>query len=165
MNKSIKTVMTGIMIVFIFACSKSDSNSEEELTTSIIGTWRQLRYVDICSTGAEEIDEWTVCMKQSRVEFSNIGTVKSTSYSDACSDPNSNTPYISNGMYSIKDGSLKLTWQGDNGEDIDIETWIIDILDSKILRLKQNKSNAYPGDACVGEGEWVAFYVEFDRVD
>ena len=66
MNKEMKSFCGLYLIVFSSYDSDEDSDADSLL---IIGTWKPLKEVDVCSTGSEVIREYSICEQKSRLTF------------------------------------------------------------------------------------------------
>ncbi len=164
-----KKVLIFLLAILIVSCSESSESDENSLnnTTSIIGIWKPIKFIDVCSTGSEEVYVFTICEQQSRIEFTEYDTVNSTWYGN---DSNCESDGPSNGVgsYTIIGNVLSITWQGefDPIEDNNSEIWTIFELSSNKLKLSQTYSNPDPVyDICDGTGLWDYFYYEFVRAE
>lgn len=144
-------ILIGLMI--FSSCSSDDDNSTN--STSIVGIWKPIKEVDVCSTGNEDIYTYDSCEQTDRVTFESNGNVNETSYylngnSDCVLD------YTENGTWEINNGNLTITQQGQTIQITFFE------LTGNTLKLGQydNDSN----DLCDGGNLPSLYYTEFVRV-
>ena len=69
-------ILIGLLI--ISSCSSDDDSNSD--TGSIIGTWKPIKEVDVCSTGFEDVYDFDSCEQTGRIIFSEDGTLNITEY-------------------------------------------------------------------------------------
>ena len=69
--KNLKVLIGILITLLVFStCSKDDNDKELEPSVNLlIGTWKPLKEVDVCSTGSESISEYSLCEQKSRLIF------------------------------------------------------------------------------------------------
>ena len=102
----------GILIGFMIlsSCSSdADSNSD---SISIVGIWKPVKNVDVCSTGYEEVYVHSSCIQMSRITYYSDGTINWTenSYNNAgeCSES-----FNENGTWTLNGDNLSITLEGE----------------------------------------------------
>ena len=75
MNKKMKSFYGLLICLILFSSCSSDEDSNFDpssiigIPSLIIGTWKPLKEVDVCSTGSEVIREYSICEQKSRLTF------------------------------------------------------------------------------------------------
>ncbi len=144
----------GILIgLFIFTnCSNSDDSNIN--SNSIIGTWKPIKDVNICSTGSEEIIDYSSCLQMSRTTYNSDGTFNSKEYSD---ETGNCKEFSYSGTWKIEGKKLILIINGEtnvpNYFELTKNTLRIGFYDS----ILQN-------DQC-GNGKLTNSYAEFIKVN
>lgn len=141
-----------ISILFLTSCSK-DKDSDND---SLVGTWKPIREVDVCSTGSEDIYEYSVCQQKSRYVFKNDGTLTINEYDDENSSGNCIEDYSLIGTWILNENKLTLTIAGET----DTPTFFK--LTSNNLKVGYYDSDA--NDPCDGGNLPSHYYTELVRV-
>ncbi len=89
------------------SCSNNDDNSD---TNPIIGTWKPIKKVEICSTGSIETYDYSECEKTGRTKFFSNGTINITEYN--LNNGNCEQFDNTNGSWSANNEILTLTFDG-----------------------------------------------------
>jgi hypothetical protein len=144
-------ILIGLMI-FSSCSSDDDSNSN---SNSIVGTWKGIKEVDVCSTGSEDIYDFDSCEQTGRLTFSENGTLNITEYD--LINGNCELDYTRIGTWVIDNGNLSVTIAGDTDEVTFFE------VSSNTLKLGQYDSD--PNDPCDGGNLPSHYYTEFVRVE
>jgi len=120
----------------VSGCSESDENSAD-LKNSIIGIWKPVKRVEVCSTGNEEVYVGSVCEQKTRTEFTQNGTWTSIiwrEYNSGCEEYRSKV-----GTYTINDNIMTLIDQNyESNQDSEVEIYKIIELSANILKLEKN---------------------------
>jgi hypothetical protein len=102
----------GILIGFIIflSCSNEDDSNTELSSPSVIGIWKQIRQVNSCSTGSQEIINLNTCEQTGRITISANGNYNRTSYyldgNDCNLEGNANGTWeINNEVFSINNSN------------------------------------------------------------
>lgn len=78
--KKIKSLNFLILLVTIFvSCSKNEKADITVEPVSIIGIWRPIKIVTVCST-KDEIDEFSSCEQKGQITFFDDGTLTTSQY-------------------------------------------------------------------------------------
>jgi len=144
-------ILIGLMI-FSSCSSDDDSNSN---SNSIIGTWKGIKEVDVCSTGNEQTYNFDACEQTGRLTFSENGTLNITEYDLV--NGNCEQDYTLIGTWVIDNGNLSVTIAGDTDEVTFFE------VSSNTLKLGQYDSD--PNDPCDGGNLPSHYYTEYTRVE
>jgi hypothetical protein len=107
MKKTKLFVFILIGIITFNACSSDKNNSENN---PIIGTWKPIKKVEICSTGSIETYDYHECEKTGRTKFFSNGTVNITEYD--LNNGNCEQFDNANGSWRENNGILTLTFDG-----------------------------------------------------
>jgi hypothetical protein len=150
----LQIINTVIVLLLIVGCSKEDDTSTKEVL--LIGTWKPIKEVDVCSTGSEFNSVYSVCEQMGRTIFSLDGTLKITQYQDldngGCEQYN-----ITIGQWELIENDLILSIPGESIEPTFFE------LSSNTLRVGYYDYD--PNDLCDGGNLPSHYYTEFERVN
>jgi hypothetical protein len=149
-------LITGLII--LSSCSNDDEGSEQNL---IIGTWKPIKEVSVCSTGSEQVYDFDSCEQQSRYVFASHdnpdletdGTITITEKSLINGD--CQTTYTVTGTWSLDTDDLTLTIDGETENPTFFE------LTSNRLRIGYYDND--PNDPCDGGNLLSHYYTEFQR--
>ena len=145
----------GILIsLVIFSSCSSDDDSNSNLNP-IVGTWKGIKEVDVCSTGSEDIFDFDSCEQTGRLAFSKNGTLNFTRYE--LINGNCELSVTNSGTWVIDNGNLIIGISGDTNEVTFFE------LSSNTLKLGRYSSD--PNDPCDGGNLPSHNYTEFVRVE
>jgi len=157
----------GILITLLVfsTCSKDDNDKELEPSVNLlIGTWKPLKEVYVCSTGSESISEYSLCEQKSRLTFTlhsnpdleTDGVFKSLSYYDNDdSDCYSHSEDV--GTWSLDGDSLSVTSEGETNTPTYFK------LTANTLKIGWYDDDPY--DTCDGGQLHSHYYTEFVRVN
>lgn len=157
--KLIYVIFIGLLIMS--SCSnndESDSNLEPEpvvFTSEIIGVWKPMKSVIVCSTGSEDAYELDPCEKRGEIIFSENGSMSisvNEAYTDMCG-----RIYQANGTWVIINNELSLTIDGET------ETPAFFELNSSKLRIGDNDFEE--GERCDGDNLPSHYYIEYERAE
>ncbi len=158
-----RILLFSLLIGFLtlISCSKNDNNSES-IVNLIIGTWKPIKEVDVCSTGSEQVYEYDNCEQQSRYVFAahdnpdleTDGTITITEKNLVNGD--CQTTYSVTGTWTLEGDNLTLTIGGE------VTTPSFFELTSNTLRI--GNYDADPNDPCDGGNLPSHYYTEFIRV-
>ena len=146
-------ILIGLMI--LSSCS-SNENSDEESNPeriSIVGIWKPIQRVEICSTGNEETYDFSICEQMSRITFYLNGELNITEYKLV--DGNCDQDYTENGTWIINNDNLSTTFSVDTDEFTILE------LSSNTLKFG---SDSDPSNLCDGGNLPSHFYTVFTKV-
>jgi hypothetical protein len=138
-----------ISLVIFSSCSSDDD------LNSIVGTWKGIKEVDVCSTGSEDIFDFDSCEQTGRLTFSKNGTLNVTQYE------------LINGSCELSD-TLTGTWVIDNGNltiGIAGNTNEVTFFELSSNTLKLGRYSSDPNDPCDGGNLPSHNYTEFVRVE
>ena len=144
-------ILIGLMI--LSSCSSDDDSNSN--SNSIVGTWKGIKEVDVCSTGSEDIYDFDSCEQTGRLTFSENGTLNITEYD--LINGNCELDYTRIGTWVIDNGNLSVTIAGNTNEITFFE------LSSNTLKLGQDGSD--PDDPCDGGNLPSHNYTEYVRVE
>tara|TARA_B110000483_G_C17842035_1_gene406971 strand:+ start:77 stop:541 length:465 start_codon:yes stop_codon:yes gene_type:complete len=146
----------GILIGFIIlsSCSSDDDSTPTPETISIVGVWKPIKQVNVCSTGNEEIVDFTACLQMSRLTFDSNGTLNNMEYSD---DTGSCLENFGNGTWTLTEDNLSLNINGDISNPTFFE------LTNNTLQIGFFDSD--PSNPCDGGNLRSLFYTEYTRVE
>ena len=150
--KKIK-LFCGILIGLIIfsSCSQDDDTNTDSM--SIIGTWKLLKQVFVCSTGSEETYVFTTCL-QGELTFNSDGTVNDIYY---CDDTGSPGEYVFEGTWSLSGENLTQILNG-----ITFNTTFLEVTED-VLRIGYYYNE---GDfPCDGNNFQSHRYQEYTRVE
>ncbi|PQJ17042.1 hypothetical protein BST93_10240 [Nonlabens tegetincola] len=138
----------------IFSSYSSDDNSNIN-SGSIIGTWKPIKEVNVCSTGSEIVYDFDSCIQTGRLIFFNNGTVSDTGYK--LQNGNCEQYYHETGTWSLNGNNLTAKIEGDTNNPTFFE------LTNNTLRI--GYYDADPNELCDGENLRSYYYDEFVRVE
>ena len=142
----------GLLIGFmILSCSSDDDNSN---SNNLIGTWKPIKEVDICSTGSEQVSEYSECRQTGRLTFSSNESMTVTVYEvdlGVCEQI-----YNANGTWTLNGDDLTITIAGETDSPTFFE------LTNNTLRIGYYDSD--PNDPCDGENLPSHYFTEYTRV-
>lgn len=98
------------------SCSTEENeySSNQEL---LIGKWKRFKYGKICSSGSENVNEYSVCQQKGTITFKEDGTYIDEPYifyNNVCE-----TDGIYKGKWEIIDGNLYITNENMTPEKVD----------------------------------------------
>lgn len=142
-----------ISLLCLTSCSdKEDSNSE---TPSIIGVWKPIKEVSVCSTGSEQVYEYSICEQTGRTIFNKNGTFSVSAYD------------ITEGNCELYYSDVTGTWE-QNGDVLTLTT-NVQTKSPTLFELTNNKLligyDSNPNTTCDGENLPSHYYTEFIRVE
>tara|TARA_R110001606_G_scaffold397909_2_gene575660 strand:- start:44 stop:505 length:462 start_codon:yes stop_codon:yes gene_type:complete len=144
-------ILIGLMI-FSSCSNDDDSNSD---SNSIVGTWKAIKEVDVCSTGNEDVYDFDSCEQTGRTIFSENGTLSITEYD--LENGNCEQYYSAIGTWSLSGNNLTVTTEGETNNPTFFE------LSNNVLRI--GYYDADPNDPCDGGNLPSHYYTEFVRVE
>jgi len=155
----------GILITLLVfsTCSKDDNDKELEPSVNLlIGTWKPLKEVDVCSTGSESISEYSLCEQKSRLIFTSHsnpdlesdGTYKYIIFYD---DTECSSDDEENGTWSLDGEYLTITEGGYSSTPTYFK------LTSNTLKMGWYDDD--PNDSCDGGQLPSHYYAEYVRVN
>lgn len=154
----IRVLLLKFLIAILFFCTACSSNDDDNnvldsLAKQIIGTWKPVKEVTVCSTGSMDIENYSACEQTGRLSINANGTFTETyfdEYSSICE----------------ADGVLSGTWEIINDQLTVIETGFgnIDItffeITGNTLRLGQYDEEFI----CDGDKMSSHYYNEYTRI-
>ncbi|MGZ0017673.1 lipocalin family protein [Yeosuana sp. AK3] len=145
-----KKIIFVLLVFLIVACSSgNDDNS-----TSVIGTWKPISEVDVCSTGRIETYAFDTCEQNGRLNFLNNGTLSISFYEDF----NGCNKYLEQtGTWDLVGDNLTLSISGESNNPT-----FIKIIENK---LQIGYYDSDPNDPCDGGNLPSHYYTEFVRVE
>ena len=156
--KKIK-LLHGILVGLLILSSCSSDDDSNSNSSSIIGTWKTIRVVDVCSTGSEEIYDYNSCQQTGRVIFYENGTFSGTGYeltNGNCEQIDSST-----GTWLLNGDNLIITTEGEQTENYTLLE-----LTNNILKFRGEFIDPSPlFDTCDGENLVSHYYEELVRVE
>ncbi|HUH47943.1 MAG TPA: lipocalin family protein [Arenibacter sp.] len=99
----------GLLALFIIfsSCSKDDDSN----SNSIVGIWKPIKEIDVCSNGSEEKIDYDSCEQTGRFVFEKSGSFsKIDNYLNNNGDCELDESY--NGTWTLSDGDLSLNFGG-----------------------------------------------------
>ncbi|MBB6682411.1 lipocalin family protein [Aequorivita sp. 609] len=150
-------LLCGILIgLIIFSSCSSDDNSNPD-SVSIVGIWKPIKDVSNCSSGNQNVLNFTTCQQTSRLIFNENGTFSETAYIE--DGTNCIINFEGNGDWEINDGefSMDILVLGTFQQMTFFE------LTNNTLKLGQN--NTDPSFTCNDGSMLSNFYVEYSKVE
>jgi hypothetical protein len=148
----------GILIgcMMLSSCFGNDAfNFDTDPIYSIVGSWKEIRFVKVCSTGSEDITDAGSCIQTGSTTFSENGSFSITEYN--LTNGNCELDITTIGSWVIEDGNLTVTIDGNT-----IEVTLFE-LSGNTLHLGQYDSGLY--NSC-DDGSLVSYhYTELLRVE
>ena len=142
------------LLIFSSCSNDDDSNSS---SNSIIGTWKTVKEVEVCSTGNVETYVLHSCAQNGRTTYFENGTLSITGYHLN----NGNCEQYLNmiGTWSLNNNNLTETTEFDTFNPTFFE------LSNDILRIGYYVYDTDPDLTCDGENLLSHYYLEYVRVD
>ena len=147
-------VLIGLMI--LSSCSNNDSNSETDADSiSIVGNWKPIKRVTICSTGSQESENFDSCVQNGKLTYEANGNFNEDTYS-LNNSSNCNLVIQENGTWKIENDKLNIEYSDDNafGEVPFFE------LSENILRIGEYTNSG----SCDGGNLESHYYFEYERI-
>lgn len=145
-----------ILLIFISTLILSSCSSDDDSNSiSIVGIWKPIAEVDVCSTGSEETYNYSTCEQLSRTTFSSNGTLNISEFDDNTGDCIED--YNVNGTWVLNGGNLSATLEGET-----INPTFFELTDNT-LRIGYYDNDA--NDPCDGGNLPSHYYTEFTRVE
>lgn len=135
------------------SCSSNDDSNNDNLINDalLIGTWKPLLLVQVCTSGSENVNEHPECVQMGRYKFFENGTYNFSDYSFNCEELNIN------GEWSIFEETLILTKE----QQIDTITFF-EVTNDKF---RSGHYSDDPNDTCDGVNPLSHWYSELIRVE
>ena len=146
-------LLCGLLIGLLIL--SSCSNNDDSNSNSIIGVWKPVKEVDVCSTGSEQSSDYSACHQQSRYTFNADGSLTIVDYQLENGD--CIITYNENGVWQLNNDNLTLTIGGETNNPTFFE------LTNNTLRVGYYDSD--PNDPCDGGNLPSHYYTEFNRVE
>jgi hypothetical protein len=148
-----KCIKLIVLILLLASCSNSDDPNSAP--TSIIGIWKPVKGVEVCSTGSKEIFQYSTCHQQSRYTFKEDGTLIIIDYNlvfGIC-----DITYNETGIWILTGENFTITIDGETSNPTFFE------LTNNILRI--GYYDAEPNEPCENGNLPSHYYTEFIRVE
>lgn len=144
-------ILIGLMI--FSSCSSDDDNNSD--STSIVGIWKPIKEVDVCSTGNEETYDFSTCEQMTRITFSSNGAFIDTEFDNDSGDC---LEYFNEtGTWTLNGNNLSITLDGETNNPTFFE------LTNNTLRIGYYDNDA--DDPCDGGNLPSHYYTEYTRVE
>ncbi|OBX25139.1 lipocalin-like protein [Gelidibacter algens] len=149
--KNLTLNLSLISLFLLISCSPKDNSVSE--TNSIIGAWKPIKEIHVCSTGTQHVYEYSICEQTGRITLSANGTLSTTAHDQTEGN-------------CVQYDSAMGTWKL-NGNNLTI---IINehTNNPSLSKLVNNKLrigyDADPESTCNGEGSPSHYYTEFMKV-
>lgn len=153
MNIKPKKILLGALIGVLIL--SSCSNNDDSNSTSIVGIWKPIAEVDVCSTGSKETYDYSSCEQLSRTTFSSNGTLNITEFDDNTGDCIED--YKENGTWTLNGDNLSANLGGETINPTFFE------LTSNTLRIGYYDNDA--NNPCDGGNLPSYYYTEYTRVE
>ncbi|WP_027137210.1 lipocalin-like domain-containing protein [Gaetbulibacter saemankumensis] len=140
-----------ILLTFLIVACSSDNNE----TVSIVGIWKPIAEVQVCSTGSRETYPYDACEQKSRVTFASNGMLNITDFDDYTGDCLED--YNENGTWTLNGGDLSVNIDGETLNPTFFE------LSDNTLRIGYYDNDE--NDPCDGGKLPSHCYTEYTRVD
>ena len=148
----------GILIgLMIFSSCSSNEGSDEESnpeSISIVGIWKPVKEIDVCSTGNEETSIFSTCLQMTRLTFNLNGTLNNQEYSENTGDCVEN---FGEGNWSLTGGNLSITISGETNNPTFFE------LTNNSLKIGYYDSD--PDNPCDGGSLPSHYYTEYLKME
>jgi hypothetical protein len=160
--KKLNLLLSTIFILSISSCS-SDENESQNL---IVGIWKQVKSVEVCSTGNETINDLAIgCNKNSSFSFNENGEFNLKTYYDYYVDENGveqiNTNcekfIVSNGTWNLKENELTI--------NINNEPMVFNFIKISSEKLEMGSYDSNSNNSCDGNGNVSHYYTEYERIE
>ena len=132
----------------------SCSNNDDSNSTSIVGIWKPIAEVDVCSTGSEQVYDYSSCEQNGRTTFSSNGTLNITEFDDNTGDCIED--YNENGAWTLNGDNLSVIIEGET-----INPTFFELTDNTL------RVGYYDNEdiLCDGGNLPSHYYTEFTRVE
>ena len=73
-------ILVGLMI--FSSCGNDDDTDPDFDEDLIVGVWKPIKHIDVCSSGNESVEVASVCEQLSRITFTSDGVIKAVTFAD-----------------------------------------------------------------------------------
>ncbi|MDA9125987.1 lipocalin family protein [Flavobacteriaceae bacterium] len=143
-------ILIGIMI--LSSCSSDDDSNSNSV--SIVGIWKPIKEVFVCSTGNEETSDFSTCLLMTRLTFNSNNTFNNQEYSEDTVDCLEN---FSNGTWTLITNNLTF-----NLSEVTVIPTFFELTDNIIKIGYYNNDNLL---TCDNGSELSYSYVEYVRIE
>ena len=143
-------ILIGIMI--LSSCSSDDDSNSNSV--SIVGIWKPIKEVFVCSTGNEETSDFSTCLLMTRLTFNSNNTFNNQEYSEDTVDCLEN---FSNGTWTLITNNLTF-----NLSEVTVIPTFFELTDNIIKIGYYNNVNLL---TCDNGSELSYSYVEYVRIE
>ena len=158
-------ILSFFLILFLTSITSCSSDENESKNDLIIGVWKPIKIVDVCSTGTETINNVSDCVENSRWTFLSNGKLETKDYYDYYFDQNGNETTNSN---CEKFNVTNATWEFENNElkiIVNNETLTSDFVEFSGNNLKIGTYNKDSNNTCDGNNSFSHYYIEHERIE
>ena len=140
----------------IVSCSNDEGSVSNTNPNSIaiVGTWKAIKAVDVCSTGSEQVFNLSSCEQMGRTIFSENGTLVLINYTETLFNCEQSSSF--NGTWFLDGENLTIT------TDQTYDYSFFEVTDST-LRLGDYDSSQ--NLTCDGGNPLSHYYTEFEKVE
>ena len=151
--KKVKLFLGIIIGLMIFSSCSSDDDSNSN-SVSIVGIWKPIKEVFVCSTGNEQTSNFSTCLLMTRLTFNSDNTFNNQEYSEDTGDCLEN---FSNGTWTLINNNLTF-----NLSEVSVNPTFFDSTDNIIKIGYYNNDNLL---TCDNGSELSHSYVEYIRIE
>ena len=154
-------LVVSLLLVLVSCSTQTESNTDREVSL-IVGTWKPVKEVDVCTTGSEQVYQYDACQQEGQYEFiqdtdpdletgGTILVTEKNSVDQACQ-----TTYQKIGTWNLAGGSFTLNLDGEI-----INPTFFELIPGR-LRIGYYESDSL--DSCDGDNLLSHYYTEFVKL-
>ena len=153
--KKLNIIFGLIITTLIFTACSNDDSPADGTSSKIVGIWKSIKEVNVCSTGSETVYNYSTCEQTGRITFTSDGNINMTEFDDG--NGTCVQIYNSNGTWSLNGDNLTVNIDGETINPTFFE------LTTNILRIGYH--DADPNEPCDGGQLPSHYYIELIRVN
>lgn len=142
-------------LFFLASCSNNDDSDSNLESNLLIGIWKPIKAVDVCSSGSQEVYNYSLCEQNGRLTINAGGSFSESSYYEY-SSTNCTEEFSYNGTWKIANDDFSVIVEGDT-----IYITFFEVFENT-LRLGMYEID--PEYTCDGDNLPSHYYTEYTRI-